>query len=154
MLPGLSYSAQFENVSVTAAAQDIFELVCPAGRAAYIWQIDLTCGVTAQEVGRLQLIKRTTTGSGGAAITPRALNRYNTVASAMTSFTRTVTAPGTGTDVYAARQWNIVVPFEFGPRTPDAAGGILVPAGERIALHIPAALGGARNCSLFVCWDE
>jgi hypothetical protein len=154
MLPGLSYSAQFENISVTAAAQDIFELVCPAARGAYIWLINLTCGTTSQEIGRLQLIKRTTTGSGGSAITPRALNRYNTIASAMTSFTRTVTTPGTGTDVYATAQWNIVVPFEFGPKTPDAAGGILVPAGERIGLHLPAALGGARNMSLTVCWDE
>lgn len=153
MIPGLSYSAQFENVSVSAAAQDIFELTASSARPVYIWRISLTGGTTSQEIGRLTLLKRTTAGSSGTSVTPRALNRHNSV-SASASFARTVTTPGTGTDVYDSAQWNIVVPYEFGPRTPDAHGGLLVPAGERVALNLPAALGGSRNLSLVVCWDE
>lgn len=153
---GLMYTASFDNISITAAAQDIWEFVCGAAAAVLIHSFRLTIVPTitsgvAQDVrAQFRQLVRSTTGSGGTAVTPRAVNPRNTVAAAVTT-TRMVTTPGTAGNVWSADQPSIIVPYEriF---TPDQR--ILVPASTRWCLNLEASLGGAFNASSEVYFEE
>lgn len=153
---GLIYTTNFDNVSITAAAQDIWEFVCGAAVACLIHSIKvtfvptITSGVAQDARAQLRTLVRSTTGSGGTAVTPRAVNPRNTVAAATTT-TRTVTTPGTAGNVWSAEQVSIIVPYEriF---TPDQR--ILVPSGTRFALNLEASLGGAFNASSEIYFEE
>lgn len=156
MAVGLMYTASFENVSITAAAQDVWELVCAAGVGIIVhWvKLDLaptiTSGVAQDERMRLQICERSTTGTGGAAVTARGVHPRNTVA-ASTVATRTVTTPGTIADILWSDRASIIVPFEkiF---TPDLR--IPVSGGGRLCLNLAAALSGAFNANSTICWEE
>lgn len=153
---GLVYTVAFDNVSITNAAQDIIELVAASGVPILIHSYKLTVVPTitsgvAQDVrAQLRTLVRSTTGSGGSAITPRAANPRNTVAAAGT-YTRTVTTPGTAGNVFSAEQPSIIVPYEriF---TPDQR--ILVPGGTRWCLNLEAGLGSALNASFEMYVEE
>ena len=75
---GLMYKTTFDNVSVTNAAQDIWEFVCASGVACLIHSIRLsfvptiTSGVAQDVRAQVRQAVRSTTGSGGSAVTPRA----------------------------------------------------------------------------------
>jgi hypothetical protein len=156
MAVGLMYTANFENVSVTNAAQDIWELVCAAGVGIIVHWIKLdfeptiTSGVAQDVRARLQILERSTTGTGGSAVTARGTHPRNTVA-ASTTATRTVTTPGTAGDIQWADRPSIIVPFEkiF---TPDTR--IPVSGGGRLCLNLVAGLGAAYNANSTICWEE
>jgi hypothetical protein len=147
---GLQYSASFENVSISAT-QDIFELVAAAGVPIILHRIELSWGVTAQEIVRLQILRRTTTGSGGSAVTPRSLNSRMTVAAAG-AVNRNVTTPGTAGDVVWTYQQNLVVPVDelFGLDQLK----IVVPGGGRIGLNLASAPAAARSASATIFFSE
>ena len=153
---GLMYKTTFDNVSVTNAAQDIWEFVCASGVACLIHSIRLsfvptiTSGVAQDVRAQVRQAARSTTGSGGTAVTPRATNPRNTVAAATTT-TRTVTTPGTIGNVWDADQFSIIVPWE---RLYSPAQRILVPAGTRWVLNLEAGLGAAYNASCTVEFEE
>ncbi len=140
---GLMYKTSADNVSLTAAAQDIWEFVAGATVGVLIHSIRLTVVPTitsgvAQDV-RMQLrqLVRSTTGSGGAAVTPRATNPRNTLAAATTT-TRTVTTPGTAGNVWDADEVSVIVPYE---RIYTPAQRIFVPAATRWCLNLEASIG-------------
>lgn len=153
---GLMYTANFDAVSITNAAQDIWEFVAGATTGILLhsvrvtWVPTITSGV-AQDV-RLQLrtLVRSATGSGGAAVTPRAVNPRNTVA-AVTTTTRTVTTPGAAGNVWSAEQVSVIVPYEriF---TPDQR--LFIPAATRWCLNLEAGGGGAIVASSEVYFEE
>lgn len=148
MYYGHRFTATFENVSVSAAAQDLIEMTASSAVPFILERVVVTCGTTSQEIGRLQILKRTTAGSGGSAVTPRAKDPAGP--SASTSVNRTVTTVGTGGNAFDSLEWNIVTPAEFNYK-PE---GILVASGERVAVYLPAALGGSRNMSMTVEFRE
>ena len=153
---GLLYKVSFDNVSITNAAQDIIEIVAAAAVPVLIhaWKLTvvptITSGVAQDVRAQLRTLVRSTTGTGGSAITPRATNPRNTVAAAGT-YTRTVTTPGTAGNVMGSEQPSIIVPWEriF---TPDQR--ILVPAGTRFAINLEAGLGTAYNASFEMDVEE
>jgi hypothetical protein len=153
---GLIYTASFENVSITAAAQDIWELVAAAGVSVVVhwWKLTLqptiTSGVAQDERMRLQIVERSTTGTGGSAVTPAGANPRLTTAAA-TTCTRTVTTPGTIGEVYWADRVSIIVPWEL-IWTPDTRKPIQ--GGGRLCLNLAASLSGAFNASSTVCFEE
>lgn len=153
---GLMYTAQFSGVSITNAAQDIFELVAAAGVAVLVHWIKLTFEPTitsgvAQDVrARLRILERSTTGTGGAAITPQGINPRNSIAAA-TTVARTVTTPGTAGDIKWADAVSIIVPFEH-IYTPDTR--IPIQGGGRLALNLEVALGAVYNASGTICFEE
>lgn len=148
MYNGHRYTVMFENVSVTNAAQDLIELTASSSVPFVFERAVVTCGSTTQTIGRLKLLKRTTAGSGGTSVTPRALDPAGP--SASTSVNRTVTTPGTGGNELDAAQWNIVTPAEFNHKP----AGITVGSGERLAINLAAALGAAQNMSVMVEFRE
>lgn len=153
---GLMYKVNFDLVSITNAAQDVLEIVAAAGVPLLIHAFKLTfvptitSGVAQDVRAQLRQLVRSTTGSGGTAVTPRATNPRNTVAAAGT-YTRTVTTPGTAGNVWGSENVSIIVPYER-VFTPDQR--ILVPGGTRWCLNLEAALGTAYNASLDMDVEE
>lgn len=152
---GLMYTASFDNVSVTAVAQDIWEFVCGATVGVLIHSFKITfvptivSGVAQDVRAQMRQLVRSTTGSGGAAVTPRAVNPRNTVAAATTT-TRTVTTPGTAGNVWSAEQISVIVPYE---RVFTQDQRIFVPAATRWCLNLEASVG-ALNASGEVYFEE
>lgn len=153
---GLMYTASANNVSITNAAQNIIEMIAGAAAAVIVHSIRLTITPTitsgvAQDVrAQLNVQRISTTGTGGSAVTPVAVNPRNTVV-AVTTVNRLVTTPGTAGTVLDSENVSIIVPFER-IYTPDQR--IPIPAATRLALNLSAGLGGAFNASLEIYFEE
>ena len=146
---GLIYTASFQGVTVTNAIQDIFELIASTNCSAIVhsWRVEfvptITSGVAQDVRLNLQLVRRTTTGSGGVAVVPKPTNPRNTVV-ALTTVNRTVvTTQGTIGDIEYGGNPSVIVPWERG-YMPDqrldlpASGGS---AQNRLCLFLAAAPG-------------
>jgi hypothetical protein len=153
---GLMYTVSFSNVSITNAAQNIWELIAGAGCSVLIHSMRLTITPTitsgvAQDVRALLNIQKiTTTGTGGSAKTPAAVNNRNTVA-AVTTCNSLVTTPGSASTILDSENVSIIVPFER-IYTPDQR--IPIAPSARIALNLSAGLGGAFNASSEIYFEE
>lgn len=156
---GLIYTVQFSNVTVTNAIQDVWQVQAAVTAALLIHSIRLTLVPTitsgvAQDVRiNLQICRRSTTGTGGSAVTPTGANPRNTVA-ATSTWTRTVvTTQGTIGNILDGEQVSVIVPFER-IYTPDQR--IVVPAGTGnvLALFLTTAPGQAFQGSSEVYFEE
>lgn len=147
---GLLYTAAFENISLTDAAQDIIFLATSSAVPIRIHYARFTASVTTDVRARIQLIRRTTAGSGGTGITPSELIGRNTVSPATTcTYLRTTT--GTAGDVVAAEQWSLLVPYEYLPvpeQRPEVA------ASSYIGFNLAAGTGATRTISGYVTFEE
>ncbi len=149
-MSGLIYEAPFENITITNAAQDLLMLTASADTPFILHYIQVTSDNITDVRARLRIVERTTAGSGQAALTEVARQRRNTLA-ADSAAVRTVTTPGSLGDVHEAMQWSLLVPFIWQP-TPELQ--LLVPAAERIALNLVAALGQSEVMSGTIVWEE
>lgn len=146
---GLMYTTNFDAVTVTAAAQDIWEFVAGATVGILIHSFRLTfvptitSGVAQDVRAQIRILVRSTTGSGGTAVTPRPVNPRNTVAAATTT-TRTVTTPGTNGNVWSADQISVIVPYE---RVFTVDQRIFVPAATRWCMNLEASVGALAASS-------
>jgi hypothetical protein len=150
------YTSQFTAVSITNATQDIWEMVAGAGVSVIVHWISLTVepvitsGVAQDVRARLQLVERSTTGSGGTGVTPVGGHPRNSVAAATTT-TRLVTTPGTIGEIRWSESVSIIVPGEK-IWTPDVRQPIS--GGGRLCLFLQTALGAAFNASSTICFEE
>lgn len=150
-MPGRMYAVPLDNASVTTSAnQDIFQLVAAAAIPFYLHHIRLEAATTSDERVRLRLVRRSTTGSGGSAITLAAKDQGNTVAAATTG-TSLVTTPGTQSALILPFYWSQLSPFEYLP-TPEERE--LCSGGGRLCLHLSTAVASARNWSGFAVIEE
>lgn len=147
---GLMYSAPFENVTITDAAQDIVFLATSSSVPLVIHSFRVSAGVTTDVRARIQVVRRSTAGSGGTGITPSASYGRNTV-SAATTATYARTTPGTVGNVLHAEQWSLLVPFEW-LLTPEMR--IQVPVSGFVGLHLAAGTGASRVMSGSVTFEE
>ena len=157
---GLMYTAQFSNVSVTNAVQDIWQVTAAVTASVLIhsWRVTVVPTITsgvAQDVRiNLQILNRSTAGSGGTTVTPVAVNKRNSV-SAVSTWTRTVvTTQGTAGNIISGDQVSIIVPYER-IYTPDQR--VVLPAaasGSYISLFLTTAPGAAYNVSSEVYFEE
>lgn len=147
---GLMYSAPFENITITDAAQDIAFLATSSSVPLIVHAVRITAGVTTDVRARIQIIRRTTAGSAGTGITPSEMNGRNTVAAATTA-TYARTTPGTGSDVIHAEQWSLLVPFEWLP-TPEMRPH--VPVSGFLGVHLVAGTGASRVMSGSIIFEE
>ena len=153
---GLMYTASFQNVTVTNAAQNIWEIIAAAGVSLVVHSIRLTFTPTitsgvAQDVrAQLNIQTISTTGTGGSAKTPAALNRRNALA-AVTTFNSLVTTPGTLGVIVDSENVSIIVPFER-IYTPDQR--IPISGGNRLALNLSAGLGASYSASSEIYFEE
>ena len=153
---GLFYTASFQNVGVTNAAQNIWEIIAAAGTSLLIHSIrftvtpTITSGVAQDVRAQLNVQTISTTGTGGTATTPQPLNPRNTVA-AVTTFNRLVTTPGTLGVIMDSENVSIIVPFER-IYTPDQR--IPISGGKHLALNLAAGLGATFNASSEIYFEE
>jgi hypothetical protein len=153
---GLVYTASFQNVSVTNVAQNLWEIIAAAGVSLLIHSIriaftpTIVSGVAQDVRAQIAIQTITSTGTGGVAVTPSAVNRRNTVA-AVTTFNRTVTTPGTLGVVMDAEIPSIIVPFE---RVYTSDQRIPISGGARLAVNLAAGLGGTVVTSSEIYFEE
>lgn len=152
---GLLYTVNFDNVSITNAAQDIWtftagteSILIHAIRITFVPTI--TSGVPQDARAQLRQLIRSTAGSGGSAVTPRAQNPRNTVAS-LATVSRTTTTPGTAGNVMDSDQISIVLPYE---RVFTPAQRPFIPAATIWSLNLENALGSAFNASSTIWFEE
>ena len=146
----LRYQAAFENVTITDAAQDILFLATSSSVAAKIIGIRLSAGVTTDVRARIQIVRRTTAGSGGSSDTAGEVDALNSRAAA-TTVTTARTTPGTVGDVLHGEQWSLLVPFDY---TPVPEGRIELPVSGFLGVHLVAGTGASRVISGSVLFEE
>lgn len=99
-MPGRIYSAVFEGVSVSVA-QDFFELTAPSVMAVCVHEIHITQDAAeASEQLPVHIIRvpaTVTSGSGGAAVTPRKMESGSPAASSTVERNNTTVATTSGT---------------------------------------------------------
>lgn len=147
---GLLYTVPFENISMTDAAQDILFLATSSSVPIKLHYIRVTASVTTDVRARIQLLRRTTAGSGGTGITPSEITGRNSVSPA-TTCTYLRTTPGTAGDVIMAEEWSLLVPFEYLP-TPEHRPEVA--ASAYIGLNLVAGTGATRSISGYAVIEE
>jgi hypothetical protein len=157
MAVGLMYTARFSGVSITNAVQDIW-LLEPAATAGIIvhwvkltFEPTITSGVAQDVRARLQILERSTSGTGGTAVTATGVHPRNTVAAATVATRTVVTTQGTAGDIHWDDSASIIVPYEL-IFTPDLR--IPVSPSTKLALFLTTALGAAYNASSTICFEE
>lgn len=141
------YTATFAAIGV-AAAQDLFEIVAPSNSRVKINSIEIgqytDFGDAAAEILSMQLIRGfTTTGSGGAAVTPANISGITGSPSAGSTVARnntTVAQDGTGL-ILLANSWNIQAPWVYQPRRdvdPTRDERIILAPSQRLVLRVTA----------------
>jgi hypothetical protein len=159
---GLMYTAQFSNVSITNAVQDIWQITSSPSASILVhsWRLTIVPTITsgvAQDVRiNLQILNRTgTAGTGGTGVTPTAVNKRNSVA-ATSTWTRLVTTQASAGTILAGEQVSIIVPYER-IYTPDQR--VVLPAAPvasqtYLSLFLTTAPGAAYNASSEVYFEE
>lgn len=149
------YTAVFNNVAVTAI-QDLFELVAPADSVVLLHDIHLSqntdVGDAAEEVLRIELTSgHTTSGSGGAAVTPVPVS-LGDAAFGGTCEANNTTQASAGTIVTKyVWNWNIRVGFDkiFTPETRP-----VISPSARMCLELPAAPADSVTMSGSITFEE
>lgn len=150
-MAGRIYSIPMNNLSVTNDSdQDIWEMVNSSASACILLGFELYSATTSDERVRLRLLRRSTTGSGGAAATEVSLDGGNTVA-AGAALSTLVTTPGSAGAELLAWYWSQLSPLVYLP-TPEEQ--IIVPPSGRLALNLQTAVASTRNWSGHVRWAE
>lgn len=131
-----------DSISVTNDSdQDILELIAGATWPFRLWSFELQSNCTTDERVKLRIVSgRTTTGSGGGAVTPVNVNRGDT-STVRTTVNSLVTTPGSGGTVLRSFLWGQLDTLVYEP-VPDAR--IEVPAATRLSLHLNTAVGSTR----------
>lgn len=150
------YTVQFNAVAVTAA-QDLFEIVAHTSRVAKIIAFGLsqyTDVGDAQEELLSILLKsgQTTSGSGGSAYTPVALDPANTVAAGFTAEVNNTTKASTGTIVtHYPTAWNVRSPLDIILPEPMQ---VILPAGRRATLELVGAPADSLTMNGYMVVEE
>lgn len=147
---GLLYVAAFDAVTMTDAAQDIVFLQTSSAVPLIIHEILVTSNVTTDVRARLAIVRRSTAGSAGTAITPRALFERNSV-SATTTATYLRTTVGTVGNVLDNDEWSMLVPFQR-LYTPETRIGVA--ASGFLGLNLVAGTGASRTISGKIVFEE
>lgn len=150
-MSGLNYSVGFENVAVSTVV-DLLEGLTPSGNVITIHRIEFSDDATSLEQLRVQLLLRSTAGSGGTSVTPRAKSPLNSRASAVT-WNRTVTTPGTaGNALTQGWRWGQVWNFDYVLGKPQLE--IEIPSATRFALALLNAPTASKNFSVEIDYEE
>jgi len=152
MTIGRVYKVPFDALSVTNDAdQDIFEMLPGSVRDIVLHGFSLTSSNTADERARLRLVRRSTTGTGGAGATEVPIHPGNTN-TADCAVATLVTTPGTIGAILMGWQWSQQGELLYLP-TPEMRE-VAVKSGDRLALNLQTAVAATRTWSGWVCWEE
>lgn len=147
----LPYVVNVENQAIGTSPCDLFEGLSGSVNPISIHRIEVTNDAIALESIRLALVLRTTAGSGGSAVTPRALAPLNTRAAAAV-FNKNVTTPGTLGNTFDSWRWGQVYPLDIVLGKPELV--IEIPANTRFALAMLSAPAAGKNFSYSIHFTE
>jgi hypothetical protein len=125
---------------------DILEVVMGANFRGALHMLSLSTNDTTGQVLNLALVRRSTTGSGGTAITEVADDQGN-ARTPDPAASRFVTTPGTLASTGAPWQWNTRNELLYIP-TPECRE--VISEGGRLCLHCATAVTGTVNLSGFM----
>lgn len=152
---GRIYTAPFQGIAI-AAAQDVFEILCPADTILCIHRFELSDETSETSEQSTLLIRRgtgsVTSGSGGSTVTPAPLH-FGDAASGATVERNNTTAMVVGTGVLTTLySWgfNWLNGCLFAP-TPEER--IWMSPDQRLAFNVSAP-GASRTCSGYVVFEE
>jgi hypothetical protein len=152
---GRMYSAVFSGVSVSAA-QDLFEFVTPSGIAAVLHGVSITqdASETSEQLPfTIKRIPSPTSGSGGAAVTPRKLGGAGDPASVCTvEANNTTRATSGGTIETLRRRGENILNGVHWLFTPEER--IVVPPSSTYVVGLEAAPGAALTMSGELIFEE
>jgi len=156
MANGLLYRATVQNVTVTNAAQNLFEVIAAAATSLLIHAIRIEfdpviySGVAQDVRYYLSIASLSSTGTGGTAITPVPLHPRNTVG-AVTTINSLVTSPGTLAAVKSAAAPSVIVVYD---RIFTSDQRIPVVGSGRLGIGVTASLGGSLSMSATIEFEE
>jgi hypothetical protein len=149
------YTAVFEGISVSAV-QDLFSLQPAANKRCKIHEVHITqdTGETSEQlVIRLRRLPATfTVGSGGAAVTPSAMDSFDTASGATVRRNDTTVATTSGTAETLRRQGDNVLNGWHWVFTPETRPGIYNTQG--FVVHLVNAPGAALTMSGELVYEE
>lgn len=151
---GQVYTATFGGVSVSTIV-DLFELLAAAGVPVVIHSIRIgqvtDAGDAQAEMLRVTISRTngTTSGSGGATVTPE--NHSPAGPSASTTVERTNTTQATVTTPVLEDTFNIQAGWLYQPSPEER---ILIEAGGTIVVELPVAPNSAINMSGAITFEE
>lgn len=118
------------TVATTATPVDLITLTSVSNVPIYIERIVLTSNANAAAIQAIQLVRRSTVGTGGTSgtLTPEA----NAAPTASSTFSYNVTTPGTLKNASDPEIWQMFAPYEFN-RKP---GALLIVPGETFAINV------------------
>jgi hypothetical protein len=150
---GRLYSVPFENVSITAAAQDVWVLSAAATKLVVLHAFSLTSAYTTDERVRLRMLRRSGAGSGGTSVSGASIapNDQGNAISAASTLSYTVTTPGTAGLVLNSWQWSQQGELLYLP-TPEMRP--IISVSGFLALNLVAGPAATRTWSGFVTFEE
>lgn len=134
----------------TDADQDIWEMVLSTAGKSILHEFEIYSNVTTAASLKLELVRRSSTGTGGTGLTEEAHDPDNS-STINSSLTQGVTAPGTLSGAALKNfWWEQLGPLIYRPAPEDR---IIVDISGRLALNLltspaNAAIGG------YVTWEE
>ncbi len=149
---GRLYTLVLDAISVTTDAdQDIWELSNSSAKQVILHSFAISSAQTTDTRLRMQLIRRTASGSGGSSGTVTALDQGNAIASVVTAEVLNTT-PGTGSTLLHGFQWSQQGEYLYLP-TPDMRP--VVSVSSFLCLHLQTAAGaGTQTWSGSVVFEE
>ena len=154
---GLRYAAFIDQVAVTAV-QDVFEITAPSSKAVCIHSIVIgqgggnDAGDAQAEMLPLRLIRgNTTTGSGGATVTPTPLETgFPAAGSTVKRNNTTVASAGSPVTVHADA-FNVQAGWPYQP-TPEEK--IWLSPSQRLVVNLPVAPADSLTVSATLIFEE
>lgn len=137
------YSAVVSGVAITAA-QDLFEITAPATARAVIRDLVVgqitEAGDAAAEILGLAIIRgHTTSGSGGASVTPNNLHPWSRAAACTVERNNTTQASSGSPLTIVSDAWNIQEPYSLFERFPTLREtGIPINKSQRLVVALTA----------------
>lgn len=156
MAVGLIYTARVQNVTVTNAAQNLFEIIAAAATSLLVSAIRIEfvplifSGVAQDLRFYLSIASLSSTGTGGVAVMPAAQHPRNTVA-AVTTINSLVTSPGTVVAVKSASDPSVLTAYD---RIFTSDQRIPVVGGGRLGIAMTASLGQSFSMSAQIDFEE
>jgi len=154
---GRLYTAIIDAVAISAI-QDIFEIVAPSDAIVVVTKIELgqssDAGDAEEELLRLRWITGfTTSGSGGASVTPEPAAGDTAFGGTVERNNTTVASTGTPANRYIFAPWNVRTPFLFIPTEEELDMFVLSPSARGV-LNLPAAPEDAITVSGTISFRE
>jgi len=150
------YIAKQQSVSVTNAAQNLWEIIAASSVSLLIHSlriefVPITLSGVAQDIRYAIAIETlSSTGTGGTSIIPAPQHPRNTLA-AQTAFNGLVTNPGTVATVKSASNPSNIVTFE---RNWTSDQKIPISGGGRLGINLASGLGGTYTMSSEIVFEE